>query len=141
MQEYTEEFETVKGHVLNPSLESTSRLMFYLQQESEIEDTDIILVCIAENGENKRLLERLHRQLVNTEEPILILGERIEGTYKEYLEGVDFRVSVVAYYDPTARRYIPIITAYGDSIGDLLKRLEWKRFLYEMGKGAAKAVI
>jgi hypothetical protein len=140
LKDVAEDYETIKGFlVVAPVLENgDERLFFYVKQE----ESGSVTVCVAENDRNEDLLRRLAKKAVLEEEqPLFIYGTKVEGKYREYLEGVDYRIFAVSYYNPRSKRYMTVITDYGNRTRDVLRSIGWRNFLKEIAKRGAKAAL
>jgi len=138
-----EEYETLRGALVAPPVleNGSERLVLYVQEEKPIEDKQEVLICVAVNEENKRLLKELADKLTAVDAPIFLYGKPVEGNWHEYIEGIDFEVSALGYYSKDADKYVTIITTFGDGAMDVIRSAGWRRFLIEVSKKAVKAAI
>lgn len=112
------------------------RLTFYLT------DADgLIMIAIAENKENFELLEGLHQTLAGNEATVYLFCREADSEWREYVDGsVDYEVFGIGYYDYFAKRYVTVVTTYGNTFTDVLKSQDWASFttgLLKKGIGAA----
>lgn len=139
-------YSVVRGTLtVSPVLENGGkRLIIYLSpgttgpQEFPVNNT---VVAVATNDENKRVLESLLVKLEGSTSQVFIFGNRIDGRWQEYLDGVDFEVLAVSYFDVSAGRYMVVATTYGDSLVDMVKSTNWRDFMLMVGKKAVSAAM
>ncbi|MCI0560177.1 MAG: hypothetical protein MN733_16940 [Nitrososphaera sp.] len=138
-----EEYKTLRGTLVAPPVleNGSERLVLYVREEKPTEDKQEVLICVAVNKENKRLLKEMVDKLAAVDAPIFLYGKPIEGNWYEYIEGIDFEVVAVGYYSKDADKYVTVITIYGDGAMDVIRSAGWRRFLIEVSKKAVKAAI
>lgn len=140
----TEEYQTIQGTLVAPPVleDGGRRLFIYIQREKPTNGTKEVLVCVTVNKDNKDVLKRLSKNVVSgTEQPIFIYARPVNGKWNEFMEGVDYEMIAVGYYNKDAGRYMTAITTYGDSLTDALKNVGWQQFLIDVGKMAIKGAI
>ena len=137
LRELSEEFSTVWGRVVAPPSVQGSRLFLYVQVAAdENSKNGPILVCVAENEEKTEILQRLADSVAESDKPLYLFGQKIQGQWKEYTDGLDFEIYAVGYYNPKAQKYQTVITTYGTGLSDMLRSFGWGNFLKAVGKKA-----
>ena len=124
-------YEILRGKLAtDPIIESDGeRLFLYLETEG-IDGTKNILVCIAPNASNKRILTEVRELLLKAiNEPIFIYASKSDGTYKEIVKGIDYEIYAVGVYSPEAKKYRVVLTGYGESLRTALSNVSWSQFL------------
>lgn len=141
--ELAENFKTLRGTLVAPPVleNGSERLVLYIQEDKPTEDKQEVLICMAVNKDNKRLLKGLADKLTAVDAPVFLYGKPVDGNWQEYIEGIDFEVSAIGYYANDADKYVTVITTYGDGAMDVIRSAGWKKFLMEVSKRAVKAAI
>jgi len=138
------EYEILRGKLAaEPSLETgNERLFIYLQIESKVEGAaPTILVCLAYNSEKKRILVETKENLLKAiNEPVFVYGSKQDGSFEEIVDGVDYYVTAVGYYMPSAKKYRIVQVGYGQSLRNAIQDVKWSDFVKIIGKAAMKAV-
>jgi len=140
----TEKFQTIQGTLVAPPVldDGGRRLFLYVQRKSTADGVKETLVMVAINKDNKGVLQRLARAVpTGTEQPIFVYARPVNGKWKEFVSGVDYEIGGVGYYNRDADRYMTVLTAYGDSLTDVLKNAGWEQFMIEVGKMAIKGAM
>ena len=130
------EYAFIKGVLAAPPIleRGNERLILYLLVTEPIEEKEDIVTAIAQNEEKEEILVELEQKLRETDEPVFLYGSEVHGRWEEFIQGVDFVIYAVGYYDPKAKKYRIVITEYG--VG-LLENVSWGEFL----KAALKAGV
>lgn len=112
----------------------SERLTFYVSTPGGV------VIAIAENKENFELLRSLANQMGHNRATVYLFCRKADSEWREYVDSVDFEVFGVGYYDFYAKRYVTIITTYGNSFSDVMRSADWASFtssLIKKGIGAA----
>ena len=137
------EYEILRGKLAtDPVIESDGeRLFLYLETETK-DGTKNILVCIAPNASNKRILAEVKDLLLKAiNEPVFIYASKSNGTYKEIVKGIDYEVYAVGVYSPEAAKYRVVLTGYGESLRTALSNVSWSQFLTRVLKKGLDSVL
>lgn len=137
------EYEILRGKLAtDPVIESDGeRLFLYLETETK-DGTKNILVCIAPNASNKRILAEVKDLLLKAiNEPVFIYASKSNGTYKEIVKGIDYEVYAVGVYSPQAAKYRVVLTGYGESLRTALSNVSWSQFLTRVLKKGLDSVL
>ena len=103
LRELSQNFSKTWGRVVAPPSLQGSRLFLYVQISSDVGEKDgPIIVCVAENKDKDEILKRLADAVVESDKPLYLFGQQIKGQWKEYMEGLDFEIYAVGYYNPKA---------------------------------------
>lgn len=101
-----------------------------------------VLMCVAENQSNKRVLINLREYLNDPKaqgKTLFIYGTLLpDGQWKEYLSGVHCNVLAVGFYVPTTGNYTYILTGFGDGVWD---NFSWTEFLKKIGSKAVDKAL
>lgn len=123
-------YEILRGKLAtDPVIESDGeRLFLYLETESN--GTKTILVCIAPNANNKRILTEVKELLLKAiNEPVFIYASKSDGTFKEIVKGIDYEIYAVGVYSPEAQKYRVILTGYGENLRTAISSVSWSEFV------------
>lgn len=101
-----------------------------------------VLMCIAENESNKRVLINIREYLNDPKaqgKTLFIYGTLLpEGQWKEYLSGVYCNIVAIGFYVPTTGSYTYVLTGFGDGVWD---NFSWTEFLKKIGSKAVDKAI
>lgn len=137
------EYEILRGKLAtDPVIESDGeRLFLYLETEAT-DGVKNILVCMAPNASNKRILAEVRELLLKAiNEPVFIYASKSNGTYKEIVKGIDYEVYAVGVYSPQAAKYRVVLTGYGESLRTALSNVSWSQFLTRVLKKGLDSVL
>jgi hypothetical protein len=96
----------------------------------------VITVAIAENEENKGVLVKLHKLLMENEGTTIYLHGKEIGAgqrWNEYADGLDFYVVACGVYVPSAHKYFIIQTTYGDHWMDSISWTAFVKTVFKQG--------
>lgn len=139
----SEDYEVIKGTLAAPPQfgEGNDRLFIYLKREEKIEEKETILVAVAENTEKKRVLQELAKRLNESpNEAIYLYGVQNDGTWNEYVSGINFIIYAAGVYVPQTKQYQIVLTDFGERSRDALTSASWGGFVKLLGKAALKAL-
>ena len=136
-----DDFVTINGVLSSQPELDRDKLILYVLPTIDGAFKGEVVVCVAFNDENKNLLKKLNDKLVGNEKELVIFGSNIEGSWQEYMDGIDVNVYAISFYNLNAQKYQTIITGYGGRFRDVVKSMSWNQFLIEVGKKAAKAAL
>lgn len=101
-----------------------------------------VLMCVAENDSNKRVLINLREYLNDAKaqgKTLFIYGTLLpDGQWKEYLSGVHCNIIAIGFYVPTTGNYTYMLTEFGDGVWD---NFSWTEFLKKIGSKAIDKAI
>lgn len=100
--------------------------------------TKEVIMCIAENTDNKQVLVNIQDYLTDTKaqgKPIIIYGRRLDSAWNEYITGIGCYINAISFYVPETGTYAIVATDYGDGI---LDTMDWKSFMVMVAKTAIK---
>lgn len=141
--EVASKYEILRGKLATePVLESEGeRLFIYLDLESS-DGSKSILVCLAANTDNKRILSEVRELLLKAyNEPVFIYASKSNGTFKEIVKGIDYEIYAVGVYTIEAKKYRVILTGYGENLKTALSSVSWSEFLAKVLKKGLDSVL
>lgn len=142
MKELSEEYETVWGRLVAPPKITDHRIFLYVQKAPEEgQEAGLVLVCVAENTQRDEILKNLALAVVESDKPVYVLGSKVEGHWNEYMDGVDFEIAAVGYFNPAAQKYQTVITTFGTRLTDVVRSVSWSEFLQMMSKKAVDTAM
>ena len=100
-----------------------------------------VLMCVAENQENKQVLINLRAYLNDPKaagKTIFIYGTPVEGSWQEYISGVYCSITAIGFYVPTTGNYTYVLTEYGNGVFD---NFSWTEFIKKLGSKAIDKAI
>lgn len=100
-----------------------------------------VLMCVAENTENKQVLINLRAYLNDSKaqgKTIFIYGTPVEGSWQEYISGVYCSITAIGFYVPTTGNYTYVLTEYGNGVFD---NFSWTEFIKKLGTKAIEKAI
>lgn len=101
-----------------------------------------VLMCVAENQSNKRVLINIREYLNDPKaqgKTLFIYGKLLQdGQWKEFLSGVHCNVIAVGFYVPTTGNYTYVLTGFGDGVWD---NFSWTEFLKKIGSKAVDKAL
>src|SRR3990167_3390838 len=137
LKDYTENYETIKGTVVAaPVIEDGGdRLIVYLKTDKLVEEKNEIIAAVAENGEKEKVLKLIADKILHSPNEILfIYGSRVQGPWREYIDGIDFEIVAIGVYNPYANAYDVILANYGTRAMDALRSVSWTGFIKTLGQ-------
>jgi hypothetical protein len=143
VKQLSQDFTVIQGKLTAPPIleNGKDRLIIYLKIESPIEEKTEIIVALAENEQEGKVLANLAERLKNSNEVAFLYGYRINKTYKEYSEGIDFIIVAVGVYLPYAEKYVVVHTDYGEGMMHAIRDVSWGDFLKKVASGAVKKAL
>jgi len=144
LKDYTEEYETIKGTIAAPPVieDGGDRLIIYLQTGNIVAEKSEIVVAVAENEEEKKVLKLISDKILGAPNEVMFLyGAKVEGPWQEYIEGIDFQIIAIGVYNPNANSYDVILASYGTRTMDALRNVGWGGFIKILSQAALKRVI
>jgi hypothetical protein len=135
-QSVAEDHLTIKGTLAAPPVMQGSRLKLYFRPTAEGER---ILIAVVKNREDKAALARINQALLDTPQPIFLFGHPNHKKWEEYIEGVDFIISVVGVYDKLGEKYVILNANEGKTTLAAIQGSKFVQFVQAVQKGV-KAV-
>jgi hypothetical protein len=136
------EYITLQGSLASPPVfeDGDNRMVLFLHHSI----TNNIIVCIAVNEDNERLLQSIATKITAeaaSEAPIMVYGKSIETEWNEYVKGVDLEVYAIGFFSAPAQKYQIIYTNYGSRATDAFKGISWTNFLRKIGEKSVDLVL
>src|SRR3990172_1053150 len=141
LKDYTEDYETVKGIIVAPPVTENGgdRLIIYLKTDKLVEEKNEIIAAAAENGEKEKVLKLISDKILAApNETLFLYGSKVNGPWREYIDGIDFEVVAIGVYNPHANAYDVILANYGTRAMDALRSVSWTGFIKTLGQAAVK---
>lgn len=103
------------------------------------EDGAGVKVIAGENDNNFDVLKDLNKSLeIVIGEDVTVWGRAVDGSWREYTEGVYMEMHAIAWYDPVYKVEFIINTRYGDKVMDQIDSGEALKLLLKTGWKAVK---
>lgn len=135
------DYITIRGTLASaPMLDDTKeRLYIYLRVKKPESDEDYILEAVAYNPEDKDVLRRIEKKLIEVDAPVVLHVTEIKEQWQEFVEGADWLITAVGVYNPRSESREIIHATYGNSLRDAMRDVSWTGFLKEALKKGVKA--
>lgn len=144
LKDYSEDYETIKGTLAGPPIveDGGNRLVLYIKTDKIVEEKDEVIVAVAENGEKEKVLKLISDKLLaSPNEVIFLYGEKTEGPWREYIDGIDFEFVAIGIYNKYSNAYDVVLANYGTRTMDALKSVSWGSFLKNLTQAAVKKAL